>query len=74
MGVRRHRAVRTRVYTGEILVLGVACFEGAVACVVRGVVGASNTIEDVFAVVGGVGAVWVAGFEAEGVGADEARK
>lgn len=54
------------------MVLAFASFENTVASVVGGVVGAADTVEDVFAEVSGVGAVRVAGLEAEGIATDEA--
>jgi len=57
--------------TGEVGVLGIARLEDFILGGIGSVVGASNTVVDVLAVVGGVGAGWVAGLEAEGIGADE---
>jgi len=72
LGVGRNGAVRAGVYTREILVLRVAGFEGTIAGIIGCVEGTSDTVVNVFAVVSGVGAVRVAGFEAEGVGTHEA--
>ena len=60
------------VSTGEVLVITLARLEGTVLGVVGSVVVATDTIVDVLAEVGSVGAVGVAGLEAEGVAAHEA--
>ena len=58
--------------TGEVGVFGVAGFENLVLGGVGGVEGASDTVVDVLAVVGGIGTGGVTCFEAEGVGSEEA--
>jgi hypothetical protein len=63
------------IHTEEILVLRVACVQRVPlrGVVGRRVVGASDTVEDAFAVVFlALGPVGVACLETEGVGADEA--
>jgi hypothetical protein len=57
---------------GEVLVVARASLEGPVLGVVRGVVGTSDTVEDVFAEVCSVGASGVADLEAEEVPTGEA--
>lgn len=58
----------------EVLVLTLARLEGAVLGVVGGVVVAADTVVDVLTEVGSVGAVGVAGLEAELVSTDEAAR
>jgi len=58
---------------GEVLVVTIARLEGTIPGVVGGIVGASDTIENVFAEASSVGTGRVAGFEAEEVSTVEAR-
>ena len=58
---------------GVVLVVALARLEGAVLGVVRGVVGTSDTVVDMFAEVSGIGASRVAGLDAEEVSTEEAR-
>ena len=53
------------------MVVTLAGRESTVLDIVRGIVGASNTVEDMLAVVGSVGAIGVAGLKAESVAAHE---
>ena len=57
---------------GEVLVVARASLEGPVLGVVGGVVGTSDTIEDMFAEVGSVGTSGVADLKAEEVPTGEA--
>ena len=57
--------------TGEVLVLTLAALEYTTLSVVGRVVCATDTIVDVLAVAGSVGASWITGLEAEAVCADE---
>jgi hypothetical protein len=52
---------------GEVLVVTIASLEGTVLGVVGGIVSTSNTVEDVFAVAGSVGACGIASLETESV-------
>ena len=72
LGVSQGGTRSIGVDTGEILIIAKAGFESAVLSVVGGIVGAADTVVDVLAEVGGIGVGWVAGFEAECVGAHEA--
>jgi hypothetical protein len=60
--------------TGEVGVFSVAGLKDLILCGVGSVEGASNAVVDVLTMIGGVGASWVAGFEAEGIGTNEAAK
>jgi len=52
--------------------VAIARFEDVPLGVVGSVVGASDTVKDVFTVVSGVGTGWITGLQAESVGTDEA--
>jgi hypothetical protein len=72
LGVRLRGARCVGVNAWIVLVVAEARFEGAVLGIVGCVVGASDTVEDVFAEMSGVGACGVARFEAEEIAAHEA--
>jgi len=57
--------------TGVVGILGVAGLKDVVLSIVGSVVGASDSVEDMLAIVGRVGASGVTGFEAEGIGTYE---
>ena len=67
-----HNLTIASVNTREVLVVTLARLEGTVLRVVGGVVVATDTIVDVLAEVGSVGAVGVTRLEAELVSTDEA--
>lgn len=67
-------AVGVGVDTGEVLVLALARLECTVLGVVGGIECATDTIVDVLTELGSVGAVLVAGLDAELVGSHEAEK
>ena len=60
-------ASRIGVNAGEVLVVAIARLEGTVLGIVGGVVGASDTVEDVFAEASSVGTSRIASLEAESV-------
>lgn len=71
LGIGLYCAGGVGVDAGEVLVVTLAFFEGAVLGVVGGIVGAADTVKTMLTEVGGVGTCGVAGFEAEGVAAHE---
>jgi hypothetical protein len=73
LSVRLNFAILS-VDTGEVLVVALAVLKDAINSVVGDVVVASDTIEDVFAIVSSVGFGLIASLEAELVTTDEAKR
>lgn len=71
MGVGLDLAGGISVDAGEVLVGTLAGLKSTVLGVVRSVIGTSDTVEDMLAVVGGIGASRVTDLETENVAAHE---